>query len=374
MRCAAPFFSWGFFILRLLELDKMKLMRTEFHRRIFDAGVLCAFAAILICASDVLRAQTTPPAQANGDAAKSSAPLIVKDEVGRTVEVPQPLKRIISLAPSVTETIYALGAQDRLVADSDVCNYPPAAQKLPKIGGPFTPNLEVIVSLRPDLVVAAANSGNRKESVDALDLLHVPTYATNAKTVDDVLTSIVRLGDVLGVGEHGKTLSDSLRVRLQDLHRRLENVTPARVLFVVWQEPLISIGQETYIADALRRAGAESVIQTKQDWPHIGWEEVVRLQPAYLIFASAKPEEITATLNGMRNLPGWRDLKAVEENKIVIVSEAINLPAPRLVDAIEELAKRLHPEAFVAAPIAPTGLVHSAKHATNSAHASVSAR
>jgi iron complex transport system substrate-binding protein len=355
-------------------------MRIKFHYRVGRADALCAVAIILFCAPTELRAQTVPPPQTNGDSAKSTAPLIVKDDVGRTVEVPQPLKRIISLAPSVTETIYALGAQDRLVADTDVCNYPPAAQKLPKIGGPFTPNLEVIVSLKPDLVVAAANSGNRKESVDALDLLHVPTYATNAKTVDDVLTSVVKLGDVLGVGEQGRVLSESLRVRLQDLHHRLENVAPTRVLFVVWQEPLITIGQETYIADALRRAGAESVIQTKQDWPHIGWEEVVRLQPAYLIFASAKPEEITATLNGMKNLPGWRDLKAVEENKIVIISEAINLPAPRLVDAIEELAKRLHPEAFADAPKVPTGMVHLSKRAPvlrsvpTSMHAAESAR
>jgi iron complex transport system substrate-binding protein len=348
-------------------------MPIKFHPRIGRADALCGVAIILFCTSGMLRAQTAPPAQTNGDGAKS-APLIVKDEVGRTVEVPQPLKRIISLAPSVTETIYALGAQDRLVADSDVCNYPPAAQKLPKIGGPFTPNLEVIVSMKPDLVVAAANSGNRKEAVDALDLLHVPTYATNAKTVDDVLTSVVRLGDVLGVGEQGRALSESLRLRLQDLHRRLENVAPTRVMFVVWQEPLISIGQDTYIADALRRAGAESVIQTKQDWPHIGWEEVVRLQPAYLVFASAKPEEITVTLNGMRNLPGWRDLKAVEENKIVIVSEAINLPAPRLVDAIEELAKRLHPEAFVEAPKIPVGTVHLAKRTQTSSHATEGVR
>jgi cobalamin transport system substrate-binding protein len=260
------------------------------------------------------------------------------------------------------------------VGDSDVCNYPPAAQKLPKIGGPFTPNLEVIVSLKPDLVVAAANSGNRKESVDALDLLHVPTYATNAKTIDDVLNSIVKLGDVLGVGEQGRTLSDSLRARLQDLHRRLENVSPTRVLFVVWQEPLISIGQETYIADALRRAGAESVISTKQDWPKVGWEEVVRLQPTYLVFASAHPEEITAMMAGVRNLPGWRDLKAVEENKIVIVSDAINLPAPRLVDAIEELARHLHPEAFVDAPHAPAVVVRLAKRARVSPHTAESAR
>lgn len=342
----------------------MKMMRILFHRRIFSASALCALAAI------VAGAQTIPPPvqssamQTNSTDAKAAAPLIVKDDMERSVAVPQPVKRIISMAPSVTETIYALGAQDRLVADTDACNYPPAAQKLPKIGGPFTPNLEVIVSLKPDLVLAAANSGNRKESVDALDLLHVPTYATNAKTVDDVLNSIVKLGDVLGVGEQGRVLSESLRARLQDLHHRLENIVPTRVLFVVWQEPLISIGQETYIADALRHAGAESVISTKQDWPKVSWEEVVRLQPTYLVFASARPEEITAMMTGMRNLPGWRDLKAVEENKIVIVSDAINLPAPRLVDAIEELAKHLHPEAFVDAPHVPAGMAHLANRAT----------
>jgi iron complex transport system substrate-binding protein len=348
-------------------------MRILFHRRFFGASAL--YALVAIAAS----AQTLPPVQSsttqtNGTDAKSLAPLIVKDDMERSVAVPQPVKRIISLAPSVTETIYALGAQDRLVADTDACNYPPAAQKLPKVGGPFTPNLEVIVSLKPDLVVVAANSGNRKETAEALDLLHVPTYATNAKTVDDVLNSIVKLGDVLGVGEQGRALSDSLRARLQELHRRLENIAPTRVLFVVWQEPLISIGQETYIADALRHAGAESVISTKQDWPKVGWEEVVRSQPAYLVFASAHPEEITAMLAGVRNLPGWRDLKAVEENKIVIVSDAINLPAPRLVDAIEELARHLHPEAFADAPHVPASVVHLAKRALTSAHAAENAQ
>ena len=349
----------------------MKLMRAKFHHRAGRASALCAFAimlggaVILFYAPAVSGAQAAPP-QTNGEGAKAAAPLIVKDDKGRQVEIPQPLRRIISLAPSVTETIYALGAQDRLVADTDVCNYPPAAQKLPKVGGPFTPNLEVIVSLKPDLVVVAADSGNRKETADALDLLHVPTYATYAKTVDDVFTSISKLGDVLGVAEQRRALGESLRARLQDLHRRLENVTPTRVLFVVWQEPLMSIGQDTYIADALRHAGAESVIQTKQDWPRVGWEEVVRLQPAYLVFASAHPEEITTMIAGMRNLPGWRDLKAVAENKIVIVSEAINLPAPRLVDAIEELAKRLHPEAFADAPHVPASVVHLAERGTAS--------
>ena len=130
-------------------------MRIGFRYRNERASACCVNAAIvagatlLLFAFAVGAAQTAPPpVQSNGDSAKA-APLVVKDDKGRQVEVPQPLKRIISLAPSVTETIYAVGAQDRLVADTDVCNYPPAAQKLPKVGGPFTPNLEVIVSLKP---------------------------------------------------------------------------------------------------------------------------------------------------------------------------------------------------------------------------------
>jgi iron complex transport system substrate-binding protein len=343
----------------------MELMRQRFHRRSSGGGAVSVIAEIvagvilLFFAFATRGAQTAPtPAQPNGESAKTAAPLIVKDDKGRQVEVPQPLKRIISLAPSVTETIFALGAQDRLVADTDDCSYPPAAQKLPKVGGPFTPNLEVIVSLKPDLVVVAADSGNRKETADALDALHVPTYATYAQTVDDVLTSIVKLGAVLGVGERGRALSESLQTRLQDLHHKLENVAPTRVLFVVWHAPLMSVGQDTYIADAMRRAGAESVIQTKEGWPRVSWEEVVRLQPDYLVFGSAHPDEILTTLAGIRSLPGWRDLKAVEDNRIVIISDAINMPAPRIVDAIEELARHLHPELFVEPSHVSAGVVH----------------
>jgi iron complex transport system substrate-binding protein len=322
--------------------------------RMAALAAVLAVAAFLLAMPAALTAQTAPPAQpaaqTNPENAKAPAPLVVKDETGRRVEIPQPVRRIVSLAPSVTETIYALGLQDRLVADTDFCDYPAEAKKLPKVGGPFTPNLEVILSLKPDVVLLAANSANRKETADALDLLHVPAYATNAKTIDDVLASIARLGEVLGAADQGHALADSLRARLDALHKKLGTAAPVRVLFVVWQEPLISVGQETFLADALRWAGAESVVQTKQDWPHVNLEEVVRLQPDYLVFASAHPEEITATLAGMRNLAGWRDMKALQENKIAIVSDAINRPAPRLVDAIEELARDLHPEVFAEGP------------------------
>ncbi|MGH9594305.1 MAG: ABC transporter substrate-binding protein, partial [Bryobacteraceae bacterium] len=120
--------------------------------------------------------------------------------------------------------------------------------------------------------------------------------------------------------------------------------------FVVWQSPLISVGHDTFLADALRAAGAESVIQTRQDWPHVGLEDVVRLQPEYIVFAAAGTGEGPEDLASLRATPVWRELKAVKDAHVIVVSDAINRPAPRLIDAIEDLARQLHPEAFVDAP------------------------
>ena len=308
--------------------------------------------ALCLCAAFPAGAQTTPPVQTNADRAKTGAlaPRVVTDEVGRRVEIPQPVRRIVSLAPNVTEMIYALGADDRLVGDSDACDYPPDAQKKTKVGGPFTPNLEQVVALKPDLVLVAANSGNRRETADALDLLHIPTYSTNAFTIEDILKSIVDLGDLIGATEQARTVTGSLRVKLDQLHTKLADAKPTRVLFVVWQEPLISIGRNTFLADALRLAGAESIIDTRQDWPHVNMEEVVHLQPEYLVFAPEHNSEMAQNLAALRSAPGWRDLKAVQENRVAMVSDAINRPAPRLIDAVFELARQLHPEAFVNAP------------------------
>jgi iron complex transport system substrate-binding protein len=117
------------------------------------------------------------------------------------------------------------------------------------------------------------------------------------------------------------------------------------VLFVVWLEPLQTIGQNTFIADALRWAGAESVLLSRQKWPHLSIEEVVRLQPDYIIFANGHGGG-AAELPDLRARPAWRDLDAVERGHVVDVSEEVVRPSPGLVDTIEQLARELHPEAF----------------------------
>ena len=267
------------------------------------------------------------------------------DDAGRIVHVPQPVQRIVSLAPSLTETIYALGLQDRLVGDTDYCDYPPDAQKKTKVGGTMNPSIEQIVALRPDLVLVSRGP-NRIETVNALSQLGIPSYASDPHTVRQIITSTERLADALGASEAGSALGAELEHRLSDLQRRLSGLPPRRALFVVWADPLISAGQNTFIADALRYAGAVSIVESSQDWPQMSLEEVVRLQPDYLIFAASHADAAQNDFAALAMRPGWRGLDAVRMRHFAVISEAVNRPAPRIVSAIEELARQLHPNAF----------------------------
>jgi iron complex transport system substrate-binding protein len=263
------------------------------------------------------------------------------------VRVPQPVERIVSLAPNLTETIYALGLQDHLVGDTEYCDYPPEAQKKPKVGGTINPSIEEVAAMRPDVVLMA--SINRFETVRALDDLNIPVYETDPHNVQEILSSTIKLADVLGAAQNGVALAAEMQQRLADLQQRVGELPARRVLFVVWAEPLISVGKNTFIADALRKAGAISIVDTTQDWPKVSLEEIVSLQPEFLVF-TVQNDEKAPDLLALSALPGWRSLEAVRNHRFVIVSDAVNRPAPRIVSAIEDMARQMHPEAFNDSP------------------------
>jgi iron complex transport system substrate-binding protein len=276
-----------------------------------------------------------------------SAGLIrVTDETGRAVAVPQPVRRIVSLAPNLTETLFALGVGERVVGVTDYCDYPPEAAAREHVGGPVTPNLEKIAQLRPDLVVATRAGGNRLATVHSLETLGIAVFATDPHSVDEVIISTERLGELAGASEQGRLMASGLRARLNAVSERLSGSELTRVLLVVWPEPLITVGRNTFMADALRRAGAENVIQTAQDWPNASLEEVARRRPEYLIFASDHSEQTNRQIAELGGLPGWRSLEAMRNKRVIVLGEAIARPAPRLVDVIETLARTLHPERF----------------------------
>jgi len=316
----------------------------EFARSRLPCAIFAAIAALLSCAAPSQAQSSAPPVSPSSPAYRE-----VTDEVGRSVRVPQPVHRIVSLAPSLTETIYALGLQDQLVGDTDYCDYPPEAQKKTKVGGGISPSLEVIAALHPDIVLVT-KSFNRLETVHSLDNLGISSYATDPHTVAEIIASSKKLSDVLGVPEAGASLSGDMQRRLADLQKRLGALAPKRVLYVVWTQPLISVGRGTFIADALRHAGAVSIVDSQQDWPQVSLEEVAHLQPDFLVFADSHSDSASPAVDVLATLPGWSIINAVGNRRFAVISDAVNRPAPRIVSAIEDLARQLHPDAFVEKP------------------------
>jgi iron complex transport system substrate-binding protein len=297
------------------------------------------FAAAFLVALFITAAAPLPSAQ-NANTSRT-----VTDEVGRTITVPAEVKRVVSLAPNLTETVYALGLENLLVGDTNLCAVPEAAKSKPHVGDPQSPNLEAIVALQPDLVLATT-SINRVETADALKRLGIAVYTSDPHTVRGMLDSTLHMADVMGASQLGVGLVGKLNQRLGALHERLGDRPMAHVLFIVWLEPLQSIGPSTFVADALRWAGAESVVTSTQSWPRISIEEVVRLQPEYIVFSQDDLGPAANEIADLRSRPVWRDLDAVELGHVVNISEGIERPSPDLVDVIEQLARDVHPEAF----------------------------
>jgi ABC-type Fe3+-hydroxamate transport system substrate-binding protein len=165
--------------------------------------------------------------------------------------------------------------------------------------------------------------------------------------VRGMLDSTAEIADLMGVKEQGAKLVEDLQKRLDALHAALQDRPMVHVLFVVWEEPLISIGQNTFIADALRWAGAESVITSDQNWPQVSMEEVVRLQPDYIVLtADHLRAENAMQGRDLSARPTWRDLQAVKLGHVVVASDEMDRPSPGLIPAIEQLAHDFHPEVF----------------------------
>lgn len=274
----------------------------------------------------------------------SAAPFparIITDQTGRKVDVPENPQRLISLAPSITETLYALGLGDRIVGDTDYCDYPPEARLKPHVGALLDPSLEKIVALKPNLVLGVAEA-NRRETADQLERLGVPLYGLTAHSVEDTLNSIEDLGRVLGRGPQAQALVAGLRRRVDAVRQQVAQGPHPKVLFVVWYRPLITAGPHTFIADAIRIAGGVSISDDLAgEWPRLSLEDALHRDPDIILFP--KSESFSPSFDEFHHLPGWKDFRAVKEGRMYFVSDTINRPSPRLIDALEEVARVLHP-------------------------------
>lgn len=263
-----------------------------------------------------------------------------------------PGRRIVSTAPSITEALFALGLGGRVAGVTTFCNYPEEARRLPKIGTYIQPNLEVIVSLRPDLVVVESNPIRLREKLEALGLRVLELHFT---TVADIYNSIERLGQVAGVPERAEALNRSIRSRLEEIRRRTAPLPQRTMLFLVGRSPnalegLIAVGRASYLNELITVAGGANIFRDAPTaYPKVSLEEVLARNPEVIVDMGemARTSGVTES-DKQRVVRLWErypSLAAVRTRRVfAVASDIFVVPGPRMVEAARELARMLHPE------------------------------
>jgi iron complex transport system substrate-binding protein len=267
------------------------------------------------------------------------------DELGRKVIIAHPPQRIISIAPSVTEILFALDLGERIVGVSSYCNYPPEAKRKERVGGYINPSMEKIVALHPDLVIQTAD-GDLKTFVDRLASLGIPIYITNPRSVTEVMDSILRIGEVTSTSKGAQNLVSSMGQKIQDIQRRVQGQPQPRVLHAMSVDPLISSGKGTFVHDLILLAGGKNVAETARGkHPQLSMEEVMARDPEVILLSAMLSSD--SLQEQKKWWQRWREISAVRSGRIYAVeADLILRPSPRIVKGLKEVARALHPELF----------------------------
>lgn len=282
-----------------------------------------------------------------------AAAAVVPDMLGRAVTIPDRPLRVVSLAPSITETIYALGRGDWLVGVTDVCDYPPPARRLPRVGGIAAPNLERIVRLRPDLVFATAE-GNARDLLNRLERLGLPTFALQPDSYTRVVDSVLAIGRALAADPPARRIADDIQRRVGRVQGLVAGRSRPGVLYLIWTDPLIAAGAGTYLDDLLGLAGGRNIVWERTgSYPRLNWEQVVTRVPDVILLADHR-EDSERPSTGSGDVPpewhAWQAVPAIRTGRVLAVpSNTILRPGPRLGEGLNRLARAIHPEVFAVA-------------------------
>jgi len=269
----------------------------------------------------------------------------VTDQAGRRVMVPDDPERIVSLAPSITEIIFALGREDRLRGVTRFSDFPPAARKYPKIGSYIRLDLEKIVALKPDLCIATKD-GNPREVVLRLSAFGIPVYVVDPRDLDSVMETILEIGRLLNAESRAESVVAAMRSRIRHVTALVATTTRRpRVFFQIGINPIVSAGTRTLVHQMIVLAGGKNLAAGPVSYPRFSREQVLALRPEVLIITSmARGETFKRVKAQWRR---WPDLPAVRDHRILLVdSNLFDRATPRLVDALERLVRLIHPELF----------------------------
>ena len=272
--------------------------------------------------------------QLSSNQTTQSGGITVTDDAGRTVTIAQTPNRIVSLAPSITEDLYALGLGDKVVGTTTYCNYPPAANNTTKVGGFGTPSMETIVSLKPDIVFSS--SLNNETVTKALESYGIPTVVIEPKDLSGILDNLSLIGKTTGTTGNSSALVANLTQRLNKSNAT-NNATQTRVLYLVWWEPPTSAGADTFEGDIIARAGATNIakLANVSGYGTMSKESVVALNPLVIIANSAMNSTV---IEQIKSDPALATVDAIKNGKVFILnSDVISRPGPRAFDAMDQI-------------------------------------
>ncbi|MEO6725235.1 MAG: cobalamin-binding protein [Blastocatellia bacterium] len=264
------------------------------------------------------------------------------DELGREVRINFPPQRILSLAPSVTEGLFALGLGNRIAGVTSYCDFPEEAKTKEKVGDTLNPNAERIIALKPDLVIITTASQLERLSRQ-LGELNIPVYVTNPRTAREVIISIRKLGTATGAETQAKEIADEMEQRIASVERRVKELPKPRVLYVLQTGPLITAGRNTFINDLILLAGGQSITgDERADYPQLSRETAIARAPEVIVAPASHGTDFVKEDDLRRDFAAT---PAIRANRIVKVNaDWIDRPGPRIVEGLEQLAQGLHPE------------------------------
>ncbi|CAN5569669.1 ABC transporter substrate-binding protein [soil metagenome] len=279
-----------------------------------------------------------------GTTVAATFPVTVEDDLGRMVEIKQEPDRIGSLAPSVTETLFAVGAGDRVAGVTTADDYPQQVQSIEKIGDYRQANAEKIASLGIDLLFLSFDSATKEQAKDLEVKTGAKVVVINPKSVDETIESIGTVGKAAGNVEKAQVVEERLRAELKQIKTTVEGLPRPTVFYELGFDPLFTVGPGSFVNDAIEIARGKNVTaDAQQAYPQYSVEKLLQEDPEYYLAGASSG----ATVEDVKSRPTYSSLQAVRQDKVFVINDdLVNRPGPRIVEGVREIAETIHPEAF----------------------------
>lgn len=316
--------------------------RHKRHR--FSSVVAIVLLTVVGCTSSA----TQNPDPANAVANEHQA-TVVSDRLGRTVSFEIPPRRIISLSPSTTELLFAIDAGDLIVGATEHCDFPAAANGLPRVGGGTLTSIsrEMIVSLEPDLVIAKWDS--HEPLVKTMELLEIPILMMGADSIDDIFADARTLGGLTNHAKDAESLVDQMQSRLETLTACVRGIPDSErrtVFYEVWDDPLMTAGPNSFIGELLEIGGMKNIFaDAKQRYPKISSEVAVARRPDVILAPSTHATRVS--IDSLRQRQGWQDIPAIRDDAVFLIDgDQVSRCGPRVINALEEMIRTVYPNHY----------------------------